>query len=228
MLWTRRPRITRTDEVPQDVPGRARRLIAVPGISREATHSPTPVKPIALHGEKDAFPLHLPPEGGLERGNQRHSNVVQGDALDLHGVYGTGHVQLNSVRRSHSAAESAPGSAPSADQVEQSRGSISPIDPARLAAECQAPPAQVTRRACASMNGKSSGPKPATKPPARACCSSSEDGVPILELAGQIRLLKVVAPGVRGLRAEDVDREAAPSAARYDRGEAFETATSCS
>ena len=67
-------------EVGQDVPGRAGRLVGVAGIAvgdaLAVSH-----QPLGVDEDQDALALGHAAEGGLERRDQGHSEVVEGDVV---------------------------------------------------------------------------------------------------------------------------------------------------
>ena len=76
----------RRQEIAQDVPGRARRLVGVAGIA--VGHALAVAdQALGVYGEQDALALGDAAERGLERAAQRHPQVVQSDAVDDHGIF---------------------------------------------------------------------------------------------------------------------------------------------
>ncbi len=74
----------RRDEILQDMPGRAGGLIVVTRVTRRHTFA-VAGQPFRPKSDQNTLPVGLAPKGGLERRDQRHGNMVEGDGFDFHG-----------------------------------------------------------------------------------------------------------------------------------------------
>ena len=72
-----------SDEIFQDMPGGAGGLVGVAGVPVNRTLAPTG-EAFRLDGYQDAFPHAGNPERGLERGDQRHGDVMEGERVEFH------------------------------------------------------------------------------------------------------------------------------------------------
>ncbi len=72
-------------EIAQDVPRGARGFVGVAGVAVGHAFAPTD-QPVRSDFDQDALAVGDAAERGLERRNQRHAQVMEGDTVDDHAV----------------------------------------------------------------------------------------------------------------------------------------------